>query len=226
MSTAALQAHGLSAFRASALARSGWLVHLARGVYMLPGDTLTRDGCLAFMSEQTPGFHVGGKTALAWRGVRQNIAFREHLNLWGDVPRRLPSWFTQRFAAGYQSTHLFGDGLPDCFGLQPLPGGDTRVLVSVPERALLELLSDVGKQQSLVEAQDLVESLTGLRTKVLDELLLHTDRIKVVRMAASLATRMELPWASVAQQHSERIGGGKRWVAVGRTGERLDFKRP
>lgn len=101
-STAALRARGLSAFRASALARGGWLVHLARGVYMLPGDTLTRDGCLAFLSEQTPGFHVGGKTALAWRGVRQNIAFREHLNLWGDAPRRLPGWFTQRFTAGYQ----------------------------------------------------------------------------------------------------------------------------
>jgi hypothetical protein len=68
MSTASVQARGLSAFRASALARSGWLVHLARGVYMLPGDTLTRDGSLAFLSTQTPGFHVGSKTALAWRG--------------------------------------------------------------------------------------------------------------------------------------------------------------
>ena len=226
LSTAALQARGLSAFRASALARSGWLVHLARGVYMLPGDTLTRDGCLAFLSQQTPGFHVGGKTALAWRGVRQNIAFREHLNLWGDVPRRLPSWFTQRFAAGYQATQLFDDALPVGLGLQPLPGGDARVLVSVPERAMLELLSDVGKLQSLAEARDLVESLPGLRTKVLDELLQHTDRIKVVRMAASMATRMNLPWAAVAEKHSERIGGGARWVAVGRTGERLDLKRP
>jgi hypothetical protein len=225
-SIAILQARGLSAFRASALARGGWLVHLARGIYMLPGDTLTRDGCLAFLSGQTPGFHVGGKTALAWRGVRQNIAFREHLNLWGNAPRRLPSWFTQRFAAEYQSTQLFDDGLSEGCGLQPLPGGDARVLVSVPERAMLELLSDVGKLQSLAEARDLVESLPGLRTKVLDELLLHTDRIKVVRMAASMATSMNLPWAALAKKHSERIGGGARWVAVGRTGERLDLKRP
>ena len=89
LSTAGLQARGLSAFRASALARSGWLVHLARGAYMLPGDTLTRDGCLAFLSAQMPGLHVGSKTALAWRGVRQNVAFREHLRLWGDTPRCL-----------------------------------------------------------------------------------------------------------------------------------------
>lgn len=226
LSTAALQARGLSAFRASALARSGWLEHLARGVYMLPGDTLTRDGCLAFLSTQTPGFHVGSKTALAWRGVSQNIAFREHLSLWGDTPRRLPEWFTQRFAAGYQATQLFDATLPKAFGLQPLPAGDPRVLVSVPERAMLELLSDVGKIQSLTETRELVEGLSGLRAKVLDELLTHTTRIKVVRMAATLASSMKLPWATLASKHSERIGGGARWVAVGRSGERLDLRRP
>jgi hypothetical protein len=221
-----LQARGLSAFRASALARSGWLVHLARGVYMLPGDTLTRDGSLAFLSAQTPGLHVGSKTALAWRGVRQNIAFREHLHLWGDTPRRLPEWFTQRFPAGYQATQLFEDALPKAFGLQPLPAGDPRIMVSVPERAMLELLSDVGKLQSLAEARELVESLPGLREKVLGELLTHTTRIKVVRMAAAFAASMQLPWAALASKHSERIGGGARWVAVGRTGERLDLRRP
>src|SRR6266436_2816072 len=93
LSTAALLTHGVSAFRASALARSGWLAHLGRGVYMLPGDTLTRDGSLAFLSGQIPGLHVGGKTALAWRGVRQNVAFREVVNLWGAKPKRLPDWF-------------------------------------------------------------------------------------------------------------------------------------
>lgn len=225
LSTAELQSRGLSAFRASALARSGWLTHLARGVYMLPGDTLTRAGCLAFLSTQTPNFHVGGRTALAWRGVRQNLDFREHLNLWGDKPRVMPDWFTQRFPASYQGTQLFDAGLAQGFGLQPLPAGDARVRVSVPERALLELLSDVGKSQSLAEATDLVENLADLRPKVLGELLSHTTRIKVVRLAAQLAARLQLSWAPLAAQHSERIGGGARWIAVTRTGERLDLKR-
>src|SRR5882672_11920961 len=136
LSTASLQAHGVSAFRASALARSKWLAHLARGVYMLPGDTLTRDGCLAFFSERMPGFHVGGKTALAERGVRQNVSFREHLTLWGDQSKRLPAWFTERFSNHYQATELFDTKLRKGFGLQPLPNGDPKVLVSVPERAL------------------------------------------------------------------------------------------
>ncbi len=226
VSTADLVARGASAFRASALARSGWLTHMARGVYMLPGDTLTRDGALAFLSRHMPGLHVGSKTALAWRGVAQNLAFRESITLWGDRAQRLPAWFTQRFAAQYQTTQLFDAQMPVGLGLSPLPGGRAQVLVSASERALLELLSDVGKGQSLAEARDLVEGLPSLREGALNELLLHTTRIKVVRMAAILGQELQLPWAAIAAQHSQRIGGGQRWVAVGKTGDRLDLRRP
>jgi Transcriptional regulator, AbiEi antitoxin, Type IV TA system/Transcriptional regulator, AbiEi antitoxin N-terminal domain len=225
LSIAALRERGVSEFRASALGRSGWLTHLGRGVYMLPGDTLTRDGCLAYLARQIPGLHVGGKTALAWRGIRQNVSFREILSLWGDQPKRLPSWFTERFPARYQATQLFDADIRKGFGLQPLPNGRPEILVSVPERALLELLSDVGKTQSLQEARQLVESLRTLREKTLDELLAHTSRIKVVRLAELLGRDLELPWAATAKRHSQRIGGGKRWVAVAKTGERLDLRR-
>jgi Transcriptional regulator, AbiEi antitoxin, Type IV TA system/Transcriptional regulator, AbiEi antitoxin N-terminal domain len=220
-----LAKHGVNAFRASSLARSGWLLRLTRGVYMLPGDTLTRDGCLAFLSERILGFHVGGKTALDWRGVRQNVSFREVLSLWGDDPRPLPPWFTDLFQSRYQVTQIFDDRLKRNFGLQPLPKGRPEVLVSVPERALLELLSDVGKSQSLDEARQLVEGLRSLREKVLEELLTHTTRIKVVRLAETLSRELDLPWAPVAKRHSDRIGGGKRWVGVSKTGERLDLRR-
>lgn len=226
MGVSDLQRMGVTPHRASALARSGWLDHLARGVYMLPGDTLTRDGALAFLADQDSGLHVGSKTALEWRGVRHNVAFREVLSLWGKKPKPLPAWFTERFPARYQATQLFDASAPLGIGLQPMPNGDPRVPVSVPERAVLEMLSDIGKHQTLSEARNLVESLPNLRAKVLDELLLHTKRIKVVRAAASLAASLELPWADLARQHSERIGGGARWIAVSKSGERLDLRKP
>jgi hypothetical protein len=192
---------------------------------MLPGDTLTRDGCLAYLGHRVRGLHVGGKTALAWRGIRQNISFREVLTLWGDEPKRLPAWFTQRFASRYQSTQLFDGELPNGFGLQPIPNGRPEILVSAPERALLELLSDVGKAQSLQETRQLVENLRTLREKTFDKLLAHTTRVKVVRLAELLGRELDLPWAAAAKRHSQRIGGGKRWVAVAKSGERLDLRR-
>ena len=77
--------------------KSGWLERLGRGVFMFAGDQMQLDPCLEFLGRRTPGLHVGGKTALAWMGLRHNVAFRETLCLWGPRQTKLPPWFTQRF---------------------------------------------------------------------------------------------------------------------------------
>jgi hypothetical protein len=159
------------------LAGSGWLRRLGRGVYLPPGDELNRDAALAWHGTQVPGLHVAGKTALGWRGVRHNLAFKERLTLWGDAPARLPA----AFSATYQATHLFDDALPRVLGLAPLPEGRSDILVSTPERALLDVLSDVGKSLGIEEARHLVEGAQSLRMDVLDTLLAHLKRIKVAR---------------------------------------------
>lgn len=226
LSTRLLQDRGLSAKQVGRLAESGWLRRLGRGVYLLPGDELNRDASLAWLVTQVPGFHVAGKTALGWRGVRHNLPFKERLVLWGDVPTTLPTWFTDAFPATYQATHLFDSTLPRAVGLAPLPGGRADLLVSAPERAVLELLSDVGKGQGLEEARHLVEGARSLRMDVLDTLLAHLKRIKVARLAHSFADELGLPWADLARRHSVRLGGGRRWVSTTKTGERLNLKRP
>jgi hypothetical protein len=218
-----LGAHGITTNRASALARSGWLLRLGRGAYGLPGDALQRDACLAFLARQVPGLHVAGKTALAWRGVRHNLAYRETVVLWGEQPARLPSWLDRVVPVRYRVAHIFDADLPSGLGLAPLAGGHPDLPVSAPERALLELLSETGSFEGLEEVRQLVESTRNLRLPLLDELLGHLTRIKVARLAARLAGELELPWADLAQRHSRRLGGGRRWVAVGRTGERLDL---
>lgn len=226
MATAWLQERGFSAKQVTRLAEGGWLQRLGHGVYVLPGDQLNRDASLAQLATLIPGLHVAGKTALAWRGVRHNLAVREQLMLWGDKPTTLPAWFTAVFPADYQATHLFDEGLSTHIGLASLPGGRSDVLVSTPERGVLELLSDVGKGQELEEARNLVESARSLRVPVLDELLSHLKRIKVARLAHLLAEELELPWADLARRHSERLGGGRRWVSTTKSGERLNLKRP
>ena len=91
-----------------------------------------------------------------------------------------------------------------------LAGGYPEVLVSVPERALLELLSDAGKYQTLEETSNLVESARNLREPTMDVFLAHVKRIKVVRLARLLSEKLELSWAPLASRHSERLGGADR----------------
>lgn len=191
---------------------------------MLPGDTLTRDACLAYLASTTPHLHVGGKTALSWRGVRHNLAFRETIELWGDGPLKIPPWLLDRFLCRYQGTQIFDDRLADNYGLAILPNGHPDALVSVPERAMLELLSDACKHQTLEETSHLVEATHNLRESVLAELLAHVTRIKVVRLAQQIAETFELGWAPLAREHSRRLGGAARWIATSRNGERLELK--
>lgn len=226
LGTDTLQARGMAPKQAARYAAEGWLRRLGHGVYALPSDQLDRDACLALLADSLPGLHVAGKTALAWRGVRHNLAYQPQLALWGDRSARLPDWFTAAFPSTYQATHLFDDALPVDIGLAPLPAGRKDVLVSTPERAVLELLSDVGKGQSLEEASHLVEGARTLRLPVLGLLLAHLKRIKVARLADAMADELDLPWKSLARQHSERLGGGRRWVSTTSTGERLNLKRP
>lgn len=223
--TSTLAEHGVSPQLASYLAKRGWLQHLSRGLYLLVGDQPSRDGCLTYLARRIPGFHVGGKTALAWRGVRHNLATREQLELWGDQPVRLPVWLTEHYPSRYQTTRLFDVGLPSDFGLQPLPEKPDGPLVSVPERAMLEMLCNVGKQQSVEEARHLTESLRNPRPEVLDMLLAHCMRIKVVRLARKFADELELPWAKIVHPHSQRMGSDRRWMLRTRNGELLSLKK-
>jgi hypothetical protein len=105
--------------------------------------------------------------ALAWRGVRHNLAFRETVVLWGDQPARLPAWLSERFSVRYRVAHIFDPAMPVGFGLAPLPAGRPDLLVSTPERALLKLLSETGSFEGLEAVRHLVESTRNLREPVL-----------------------------------------------------------
>lgn len=214
---------GVSSALAWHYLKSGWLTRLERGVFMFPNDELQRDACLKFLAERVPGLHVGGKTALAWRGVRHNLPPRDRLVLWGNVRRSLPEWFTSRFPCRYVSKSLFSKKLPAGFGLQPLPEAPDGPLVSVPERALLEMLSEVGVRQGLEEARNIMEGVRSLRPEVLSTLLRNCLRVKVARLCVQWSEELNLDWAAVARS-SARTGKG-RWSARLKDGTTLTLKQ-
>jgi hypothetical protein len=215
---------GVSSALAHHYLKGGWLARLGRGVFMFPNDTLHEQQCLKFLARQLPGFHVGGKTALAWRGVRHNLPAQEPLWLWGDAKARMPAWFNQRFHARYTARSPFAATLPKDFGLRCLPENPGGVLVSEPERAVIEMLSEVGIHQGVEEARNILEGVRSLRPEVLATLLGNTRRVKVARLCVRWATELNLPWADAARKAAgNRLGCG-RWIARLKDGTTLILK--
>ncbi len=210
LDVADLQSLGVSASLATYYVRAGWLARLGRGVFMFPGDQLNAAVSVRFLARRLPGLHVGGKAALAWRGVRHNVGPGERLLLWGEKVAALPPWFIERFPSRYVSRHIFSSSLPSSFGLHPLPEALTGPDVSVPERAILELLAEVGAEQGLEESRNIMEGLRSVRVDVLGTLLKHCPRVKVVRLCLSLADELNLHWAAEVRKLVGSRGRG-RW---------------
>lgn len=210
--TGTLREYGISSSLAHEYVKSGWLERLGRGVFLFAGDRLDRDASLRYLETKIPGLHVASKTALDWRGYRQNAAYRENLILWGSGNRRLPDWFLSRFPSRYSESRLFGDDAETDAGLSPMPESPGGPTVSEPERALLEMLNEVGVHQEIEEARNIMESVRQIRFRVLADLLARCRTVKTVLLCAVWAGELGLPWARKAKETALGITGEHRWV--------------
>ena len=204
---------GISADLAVHYERAGWLTRLARGVYSRPGESLDRNACLLLLQQKIPGLHVGGLSALDWFGIRQYVAQQPQLQLYGLAPARLPDWFGSRFPAEYHQKRLFNESLGAMLQIAPLEQQMRAPMVSAPERAVLEMLGEVGGRQSLQEARELVESTYSLRGAVMQTLLQQCTSVRTVRLCLTLGRELNLPWLAKLDVASLPIGSTQPWVA-------------
>lgn len=208
-----LAARAISADLAVHYVRAGWLVRLARGVYCRPNDTLELHPCLILLQRAVDGLHVGAKSALDWYGVRHYLSQKPVLQLFGWTSARLPEWFTDRFPAEYHRKHLF-DELPAApLYAGPFENRSGAPRVSAPERALLEVFSEVGVRQPLTEARELAESAYSLRADVLGDLLRRCSSVKTVRLCLQFGRELSLPWASKLDPAKLPTGSMRAWVS-------------
>lgn len=221
--TRTLKGLSISPALANYYVKSGWIVRLGRGMFCFPNVTLDKYLSIKILSKDLGKMHVGGKTALAWQGFRHNIPARERIVLWGSERGRLPDWFTRQFLSRYVSKTIFDSSLAPDFGLHPIPERPDGPLVSVPERALLELLGEIGQAEEVEESRNIFEMLLTLRVDVLSTLLQHCTSVKVTRLCVKWASDLGLPWADAAREAAQgRLGKG-RWSGKLQDGSTLNL---
>ena len=213
---------GISSNLSGQYAKAGWLTRLSHGVYARANDVLDVHRALAVLQKTIEGLHVGGKTALDWRGVRHYVSQRPTLHLYGWEAASLPGWFTERFPADYRRKRLFREQPLAMLHVLRHESGES--LVSSPERALLEMLSEVGVRQPLQEARELTEGAYSLRADVLRDLLQRCNSVKTVRLCLQLGRELALPWASKLDTAHLPTGSDRAWVS--RSSEGLLILKP
>jgi hypothetical protein len=213
LTSADLAALGISADLAVHYVRAAWLTRLARGVYCRPNDPPALHPSVVLLQRSFPGLHVGGQSALDWHGIRHYVSPRPVLHLYGWMAGRLPPWFTQRFPAEYHRKRLFEESPDALLHVRPFENRTGAPLVSAPERALLEVLSEVGIRQPLQEARELVESSYSLRTDVLRDLLKRCKSVKTVRLCLQLGRELAQPWVARLEASHLPTGSDRPWVS-------------
>lgn len=218
ITSAQLAELGISADLAVHYARSGWLKRLARGVYCRPGEALSLHPSLVVLERQISGLHVGGKTALEWYGVRHYVSQQAALQLFGWSAARLPEWFTRHFPSEYHRKRLFSEQPESMLAVAPFESRDGAPQVSAPERALLEMLDEVGVRQPLQEAREIAEGTYSLRAEVLMDLLKRCTSVKTVRLCLHLGRELSLPWAAKLDATVLPKGSARAWISKSRDG--------
>lgn len=203
---------------------SGWLVPLARGVYARPAfDVGWQGAVLGLQRLAHRAVHVGGISALNLQQLAHYLPLggESFIHLWSNgTPERLPSWATG--LAIPQSLVLHGEQLFDSalanvgLGSVATQVRDWTLIVSAPERAMMEVLSLVNEApDSFIHAAELFDGLPALRPVLVQRLLVGCRNIKVKRLFLFLATRQNEPWSRKLDLSQIALGSGKRLVTRG-----------
>ncbi|SIO48357.1 transcriptional regulator with AbiEi antitoxin N-terminal domain [Burkholderia sp. GAS332] len=177
------------------LVKQGWLRQLSEDAYLLRGDQPGIDGTIAYLQAYASNLHVGGRAALEWHRMMHHLRFRDRIDLWGRGYCNVPGWAVERLACSYYSLPLFDARMDESYGLKPLAWRHPQVLVSVPERAILEYVSVSLDLVSIEDVRAVIGSLRNIRLNILQELVDRCSRRDVVWGLKFLAEDEDISWA-------------------------------
>jgi hypothetical protein len=246
-----LAANGYSSALRSKYVASGRLEQPARSTYRRPRGAL--DWQQVVVSLQTlleTGLVAGGRTALELQGYAHYLQQATGaVHLYGQTAP--PAWLG-KLDVGVQfrfhnAARLFPSSAPPprwpssvLDGAQPpelapsddyvvQPWGQWRwpMVLSTPERALLELLEELPGRESFHQVDMLMEGLATLRPARMARLLKACDSIKVKRLFFFFADRHQHAWTRRLDPKDFDLGHGKRMlVRGGRLDERYQITVP
>jgi hypothetical protein len=238
-----MERHGYSSSLRSQYVSAGWLEQPARGTFKRPWGPLSWQQVVISLQVllQQP-LIVGGRTALDLQGFSHYVSAQgpQTIHLYGREPppgwlNKLPLKETFRF---HKTQTLFksdpvttgltsldwhvetnvgssNDSLHSTLNRLPWGQWNWPLTVSMPERALFELLDELPNHESFHQADMLVEGLRTLSPRRLEKLLADCRSIKVKRLFFFFADRHQHAWLKRIDRSQIDLGTGKRMLVKG-----------
>ena len=244
-----LESHGYSGALRSKYVASGWLTQPARSVYARHGNLHRWEAvAISLQSLLRVPLAVGGSTALNLQGFAHYLSFGGEQTVHFYAEAGIPGWLEKLELAPqlvvHRATKLFPrpeirssvELLPEIAanvyedverlmpgGLKTIPWGQWAwpLLISTPERAILETLDELPRMESFDDVDMLMEGLVSLSPERVQQLLEACSNVKVKRLFLWFAERHNHPWRAHLDLSSVSLGSGKRMIV---RGGKLDTK--
>ena len=242
-----LERHSVSRQLRRKYVMNGWLLSLARGVYCRsassePNEPLPWQQLVVSLNAlMNLPVSVGARTALELQGFAHYLGAsgpREvHLYTQKDMPGWVSHLPVNTRPVFHNALKLFRNGEIPPYdrkaeatapalakaSLTPQPSGlkSWPLVVSTPERAILELLDEVPDRETFHQADVLMEGLRNLSPRRLHTLLADCKNVKVKRLFFWFAARHNHAWLRKLDRSGIDLGKGKRMLV---RGGKLDTK--
>jgi len=232
-----LERNGYSRSLRSQYVSAGWLQQPTRSVFRRPrGEISWEQVVISLQTLLGYSLSVGGRTALEFQGYAHYVPqSQKNIHLYCDD--KLPSWLLKLPLNQQFIIHNRQRVLPQSTPINPTLSLDTPsvegtvldggfrvthwgqwkwpLIMSTSERAYLELLEELPKDETFHMADVIMEGLVNISPRRMQSLLEQTKSIKVKRLFFFFADRHQHQWLTrIAREHID-LGSGKRMLVKG-----------
>jgi len=240
-----LEAHGYSRSLRSQYVAAGWLEQPTRSVYRRSRGSLSWEQ-VAISLQAVLHFpvSVGGRTALDLQGYAHYLSQSvQVVHLYSD--KKLPGWVpklsvgpkfefhnrtrflpridqqTDKLSLSASVTNKSESTQPGALRIMRWGQWDWPLLISTPERAILELLDELPNKETFHLVDMTMEGLANISPRRMQKLLEEATSIKVKRLFFFFADRHRHRWLDHIVRDNIDLGKGKRMLVKG---DKLDPK--
>ncbi len=219
-----LEAHGYPRSLRQYYLDHGWLKKLARNAFSRPVGHITWQSVVySLQSIMSYNVLVGSRSSLDLQGYTHylELSGKQAIHLYATT--RPPAWLSKIEIedvcfASHKCTRLFPEksNAPGKATTRHIWGHEHQpIMITSPERAVLELLDELPERESFHQVDMLFEGLTNLRPKTMQSLLVECKNIKVKRLFFWFAHRHNHAWLKHLDETAINLGSGKRSLVTG-----------